>query len=223
MTEEYPPYNYHNSSGELTGLSVELLIAILANMGSPISKKEILVIPWARAYKDTLHNPHAAIFTMTKSNYREPLFQFSSPILTSKISVITLKTATRLNSVAQMNTLNVGVVRNDIGEQLLVKHGLNNTTTVKLPTSLEVIKMLLLKRIDVVAIDENIAKFEFNRLGKSENDLTVHFTLEELTTHYAFNKKVDTKFVRDFSQSFEQLKTDGQFTAILENYRILTD
>jgi len=223
MTEEYPPYNYHDNDGELIGLSVELLEAIMANMHTPFDKNNVLVIPWARAYREALQNPNAAIFTMTRSAHRESLFQFSSPILISKISVITLKTPQKYESVEEINFINVGVVRNDIGEQLLKKYGLNNHSTVKLPTSLELIRMLLLKRVDVVAIDENIAKFEFARLGKTEKDLTIHFTMEELTTHFAFNKAIPKKYVDEFSASFEQIKENGQFARIVKNYTILSE
>lgn len=218
MTEEYPPYNFHNYDGELVGLSVDLLEAIMQKMAIEFNKNEILVVPWARAYRHTLNTPNAAIFTMTKSQHRAGLFQFSDAIMPSNISIITLKTDTTLKSVTDLNSLNVGVVRNDIGEQLLKKHGLENESTVKLPTSLELIRMLLLNRIDVIAIDEAIADFEFDRLGVKPDEYKTHFTMEKLTTHYAFNKAIDKEFIAAFSSAFAQLKVDGTFDQIRAKY-----
>lgn len=218
ITEEYPPYNFHNYEGELVGVSVELLEAIMQRMNIDFDKNSILVVPWARAYRHTLKTPNAAVFTMTKSQHRVDLFQFSEAIMPSEISIITLKTNTQLSKVADLNTLNVGVVRNDIGEQLLRKHGLANESTVKLPTSLEVIRMLLLNRIDVVAIDEAIANYEFDRLGVKPEEYTIHFAIEKLTTHYAFNKSIDKDFIADFSAAFAQLKADGTFAQIRAKY-----
>ncbi|BDX07248.1 hypothetical protein MACH26_27690 [Planctobacterium marinum] len=218
MTEEYPPYNFHNYEGELVGVSVDLLEAIMKRMHIDFDKNSILVVPWARAYRHTLNTPNAAVFTMTKSQHRSGLFQFSEAIMPSNISIITLRNTLKLNKVADLNPLNVGVVRNDIGEQLLKKHGLKNESTVKLPTSLELIRMLLLNRIDVVAIDEAIANFEFNRLGVKPEEYTTHFTIEKLTTHYAFNAAIDKNFIADFSAAFEQLKADGTFEQIRAKY-----
>lgn len=220
MTEEYPPYNYYDGNGQLIGISVDILLEVMRRLEVPFSSENIYVIPWARAYRETLNNPDAAIFTMTMSNYRKDLFHFVGPILPSKISVVTVNQKFKINNIEDLSYLNVGVVRNDIGEQLLDKHGLIDVPKVKLPTSLEIIRMLLLHRIDAVAIDETIARYEFNRLGVTPEQFQIHLTLEELTTHFAFNLKVSPLFIEAFKSTFEQLQEDGTTEKIFNRYGV---
>lgn len=220
MTEEYPPYNYHDGNGQLIGVSVDLLLEIMDRLEIPFSRDDIYVIPWARGYRETLGNPNAALFTMTMSEHRKDLFRFVGPILPSKISVVTVNPEFTINDIHDLNYLNVGAVRNDIGEQLLNSHGLENAPTVKLPTSLEIIRMLLLNRIDAVAIDETIARFEFNRLGVNNKQFQIHLTLEELTTHYAFNKKVPDEFIAAFEDAFHAVENEGITDALFKKYGV---
>ncbi|XOV78503.1 MAG: substrate-binding periplasmic protein [Aestuariibacter sp.] len=222
MTEEYPPYNFHDGNGRLIGISVDILVEIMRRMDIPFSREDIYVIPWARGYRETLNNPDAALFTMTMSDYRKDLFTFVGPILPSRISVVTVNADYKINSLNDLIGLNVGAVRNDIGEQLLNKHGLAHVAKVKLPTSLEVIRMLLLKRIDAVAIDESIAKYEFNRLGVTKDQFQIRMTLEELTTHFAFNLKVSADFINAFSETFNQLTAEGYTDSVFEKYGVST-
>ena len=49
MTEELPPYNY-SKEGELKGYSVEILLKMFDEMNLPQKEREIVVLPWARAY-----------------------------------------------------------------------------------------------------------------------------------------------------------------------------
>lgn len=223
MTEEYPPYNYYDGNGRLIGISVDLLLEIMRRMEIPFTREDIYVIPWARAYRETLNNPNAALFTMTLSDYRRDLFTFVGPIRPSKISIVTVNDKFKISSVADLSTLNVGTVRNDIGEQLLNQHGLSHVAKVKLPTSLEIIRMLLLKRIDAVAIDETIARFEFNRLGVDNDQFQIHMTLEDLTTHFAFNNQVSSEFIKAFSQAFQEVEEDGFLQDIFSQYGVQPD
>jgi polar amino acid transport system substrate-binding protein len=220
ITEEYPPYNFHDGNGKLIGISVDLLSEIMRRMDIPFSSEKVYVIPWARGYKETLANPNAALFTMTFSEYRQDLFQFVGPILPSRISVVTVNPDFNIASVNDLGDLTVGAVRNDIGEQMLNKHGLAHVAKVKLPTSLEIIRMLLLHRIDAVAIDETAARFEFDRLGISKEQFQIHLTLEELTTHFAFNVNVSPEFVAAFSATFEQLQKEGFTQQIFDKYGV---
>ncbi len=218
MTEEYPPYNFHDPEGNLQGISVEILLRVMEHMEISFSTDDILVLPWARAYKEAQHNPKAALFTMNYSQDRAEQFNFVGPISASTISIFTTSKHIDLNNIEQLSTLNVGVVRNDIGEQLLDKYGLKASAKVKLPTSLETIRMLLLNRVDAIALEENIAKYEFRRLGVDEDSYRVLHIIEQSSTHFAFNKNVPMSFVNEFSIAFNALQNQGVVQEIQDKY-----
>jgi len=79
MTEEFPPFNY-SDNGNLSGLSVDLLIKASAAVGSPITEKDINMAAWARACKTTLSGPNTMLFSTTRTEQREDLFKWAGPI-----------------------------------------------------------------------------------------------------------------------------------------------
>ncbi|WP_407644451.1 transporter substrate-binding domain-containing protein [Dongshaea marina] len=69
--------------GELKGAAVELLLAASKQAGSPVSKADIKVYPWARAYNDALKGPNKVVFATTRTKEREKLFKWAGPIVTT--------------------------------------------------------------------------------------------------------------------------------------------
>ncbi len=74
MTENYPPYNYIEDETK-KGLFIDVLIEISIRMGTPITKDDIQLLPWARGYRSILNNEKKCLFGMAKSQERAPLFK----------------------------------------------------------------------------------------------------------------------------------------------------
>lgn len=209
MTEDYPPYNYVDENGVLAGISVEILLEIMARNKVAFGLENIAVMPWARAYKEILANNNSALFSMDMTKTRKDLFTFVGPIAPSKVSIFTLRQDMEINSIEELSELNVGVVRNDVGEQLLDEQGIAAKAKVKLPSSLEMMRMLKLGRIDAVAIAEDIARFHLRKLGINKGQYKIHFTLHDSYTNFAFNKNVPEKFIQAFKLSLKELHDEG--------------
>lgn len=65
VTEDYPPYNYIDANGQLTGIFTDSLVLIYQTMGIDIDVKDIAVIPWARLYNQLTYEHGVAAFSMT--------------------------------------------------------------------------------------------------------------------------------------------------------------
>lgn len=76
ITEEWPPYNY-SEEGELKGVSVEIMKAVLKELGR---SDPIQVYPSQRAKKmlDTL--PNTIFFSLFRTKEREPRYKWIGPI-----------------------------------------------------------------------------------------------------------------------------------------------
>ena len=55
MTEQYPPFNYlDEEDGQLKGITVDILMEMFKKAGVGITRDELRILPWARAYKALL-------------------------------------------------------------------------------------------------------------------------------------------------------------------------
>lgn len=78
-TEENPPANFtHERTGQLTGLAVEKMRAIMALTGIA---HEFRMLPWSEAFRLAQTEPRACVFLTNRTAEREPSFQWVGPLM----------------------------------------------------------------------------------------------------------------------------------------------
>ena len=133
LTEELPPLNF-TDQGALTGLSVDVVHEIQSRVGNT---DPIEVVPWARGYKDIQEMPNTVLFSTTRTEDRERLFQWVGPLARweyvfykkrgSSITLDTLDAARDVGSIA--------TYRDDAREQFLKERGFTNLDSSPKPMS----------------------------------------------------------------------------------------
>ncbi|BBQ54171.1 hypothetical protein WP2S18C03_32520 [Aeromonas veronii] len=73
MTEDYPPFNMQGEGGKIVGLSTEVVEELFKRAGV---EYKITLMPWKRAYEDTLSTPNTALYSTTRTPERETLFKW---------------------------------------------------------------------------------------------------------------------------------------------------
>ena len=145
LTENLPNLNYMQN-GELVGMSVDIVKEIQKKGGS---KKQIQVLPWARAYNIALMDENVVLFSTTYTTSRKDLFKWICPLIQKRDILIALKDShIKINSLEDAkNVRRIGTIRNDSKEQLLKSLGFTNLE----PVSDERMnaKKLMLGRIDL--------------------------------------------------------------------------
>ncbi|WP_108649625.1 substrate-binding periplasmic protein [Dongshaea marina] len=123
MTENYPPYNF-SAKGVIQGISVDLLLAMGKQAGVPLKLNMIKLYPWARAYNQTLKGPNMVLFATTRTKAREALFKWVGPIANTDTVLLAKKgSGISISSPADMKKYTIGVVKDDVGEQLVKAAG----------------------------------------------------------------------------------------------------
>lgn len=124
LTEELPPLNF-TDQGALTGLSVDVVHEIQRRVGNT---DPIEVVPWARGYKDIQEMPNTVLFSTTRTEDRERLFQWVGPLARweyvfykKRGSPITLDTLDAARDVGSIATY-----RDDARKQFLKERGFTN-------------------------------------------------------------------------------------------------
>ncbi|MGL1864190.1 MAG: transporter substrate-binding domain-containing protein [Pseudodesulfovibrio sp.] len=218
MTEQYPPFNYEEG-GELKGLAVDLLDAVLKEMGSSKSKSDFNLLPWAQGYKRVQSETNTCLFSMTMTDARKPLFKWVGPVISTKIAIIAKKgSGVKINSAADLGKYKYGVIRDDVAQQLLMDVGIgadNMDITSKNESN---IKKLDKGRIDAWGYEESSAKFQLKLAGLNPDDFETVYILKDGTLQFAFSKDVPDALIADFQKALDAVKAKGVQQQIVDKY-----
>ncbi|QJB55264.1 transporter substrate-binding domain-containing protein [Pseudodesulfovibrio sp. zrk46] len=217
MTEQYPPFNYDDGS-KVTGISVDLLSAMLKEMGSSKSAADFKVLPWAQGYKRVQEEANTCLFAMTLTDARKPLFKWVGPFIETNISVIAKKGKVSIGSPADLTKYKYGVIRDDIGMQMLESNGVgkgNMDITAKMESNL---KKLAHDRIDAVAYEQTSTMYQIKNAGMNTGDYEVAYVLKSGGLYYAFNKSVPDAVIAEFQKALDTIKANGTHQKVLDSY-----
>jgi polar amino acid transport system substrate-binding protein len=90
LTEEYPPYNMSDAKGQVSGLSTQIVKALLAQAGI---SHEVAVYPWARAISMARMQPNTCVYSMSRTPEREALYQWIGPLVYNDWALFALSDA----------------------------------------------------------------------------------------------------------------------------------
>lgn len=221
MTENYPPYNFKDG-GKLQGISVDLLVSMLEKLNSKQSRDSIRLTPWARGYQDLLKKKNTCLFATTRTEEREKLFKWVGPISSTTISLIARKDRNvKINSEKEIMKYRIGVVREDIGEQLLVSAGIELSKLDRIGgvnATLQSIKKLNKGRFEAWSYEENVAKWEIKENGFNPDEYEIVYTLKEGELYYAFHRDTSGSLIQKLQNTLDELKKDGTYQKTLDRY-----
>lgn len=213
ITEEYPPNNY-TENGEIKGFCTETVVEILNRAKIDFSIK---VKPWPRAYKEVLKNENTALYSMAHSPEREKLFELIGPIAETKIVIIGLKNKKfNFTDVSELDVYRTGVIKDDIGEQLLLKNGFSKRAFQYVAKPELNLQKIIKHRIDLIAYDE----YSLRYLAKKENINFKRFKIVHVLKvgqgYIAFNKNFDKDKLKLIDAKLKEIKDDGTYDKILK-------
>ncbi|QTH71399.1 substrate-binding periplasmic protein [Pseudoalteromonas xiamenensis] len=204
-TEDYPPFNYMHE-GQIEGISIKVLRAMYKQLDWTFDEEDILLMPWARVYKTLEDSPNACVFSITYTEERARQFNFIGPMIHNTVSLIGHKESDYSDvDLKNIPGLKVGVVKNDIGHQLLVKEGFHEYQFVYLKTGYELVRMLKLKRVDLIAYGDVIARFQFSRAHIDPNNYKIIAPLYQSFLGMACNKAVDDEVIKTLNQTLVEV------------------
>jgi len=222
MTENSPPYNFLQN-GELKGTAVELLDLMFKKVGSSQSKKDIVMLPWSRAYSYVQTEKNTVLFSTTRTKQREKLFKWVGPIAENIIALMAKKNKhIKIKSLHDITKYKIGVVREDIGEQILLNLGISSKqieNTGGVDAIHKVIKMLNRDRFEVLSYNEDSAYLEIKKLGFDVNDYERVYVLSKSELHYAFHLDTSDEIIKMFQKALDELKEEGTYEKILDKYK----
>jgi polar amino acid transport system substrate-binding protein len=220
ITEEYPPFNYLDpKTGQITGVSVEVLFKIFSKLGVSSEKLNLKIYPWARGYHKVLNEPGTALFSTTYTMERLQEMKFVGAIAPNVVAVIAPKSSQiTINSIADLNRLKIGVIRDDIGEQLLISQGVKAESIDRLNSGLSMVKKLASGRIDAVGYAHATTELLFKTANINPDKFEIIHVLKSSTMGYSFHNSTDARILEPIRKALDELIVEGTLAEIQASY-----
>ncbi|MEH6443265.1 MAG: transporter substrate-binding domain-containing protein [Oceanospirillaceae bacterium] len=220
ITEEYPPFNYRDpKTAEVTGMAVEVLLKIFAKLGVSKTKVNFKIYPWARGYHKVLNDAGTALFLTTYTMDRLQKMKFVGPVVPNVIAVIAPKSnQLSIQFAKDLNRLKIGVVREDIGEQLLISQGVKPGSIDRLNSGLSMMKKMAAGRIDAVAYSHATTQLLFKTANINPNEYEIIYVLKNSTMGFAFHNSTDASVLEAIRKALYELTVDGTLSDIQVKY-----
>jgi polar amino acid transport system substrate-binding protein len=218
-TEEYPPYNFADENGQPTGMAVDILLAAFGKLGVKLTNGDLKIVSWNRSYKYVQEKPGTALFSMTYTPERQKIMSFVGPAIPLAISVIAPKKRNIVTrNTNDMRPLTIGVVRNDIGDQLIGKTTIPNGTIRRMVTAQQLYGLLENGKVDVVIYAVDVFKNVIRNEGGDPSQYEETLVLSSGQTGYAFHKSTDPEALMHLQQAIDELKSEGAIKKIISSY-----
>ncbi|KJY83000.1 amino acid ABC transporter substrate-binding protein [Vibrio galatheae] len=222
-TEAYPPANYMQGD-KITGYSVDILTEASALVGEPIALSQITLQPWARSYRTVLTHENSILFSTTRSELRESLFQWVGPIVDIKVVLLARKDANiKIENPLDMASYRIGVIKDDIGEQSLIELGIPRDAMQEAISVSVLAEQLMKKRIDLLVYAERAAYWWARQAGVDPELFEPVYVVKEGDVYFAVNRDTDKSVVDKLQRGLELLKMQGEsgnsrYQEILDKY-----
>jgi len=218
VTEDYPPYNYIDEEGNLTGIFTDVLIKVYAELNVTLDKENIAIIPWARLYRTLENDDKYAGYSMVNTPERELKFKLVPLPIITKTSIMVISDLQERLAAVNINDLIIAVVRKDIGHQLLKEKNIK-AKQVETTSAFSMLKMLTHKRVDAIAYAEDVAYFQYNKLGLNKNSLVPIYILDDKAfSNYIFHRNTPQCIIDLFTETIEKLHQRGELVSVWKKY-----
>lgn len=223
------PTEFRDENGELTGLSVDVVRELQKRVGN---SGEIIILPWARAYRTALAEPNIILFTASRSKDREDKFHWIIHVTTRR-TVLFGKRGSPLivGSIADARQVKqIGVLRDGNREKFLQEKGFTNLENVA--THEQNLKKLLGGRIDLIFMSSIEAASLAKKAGIPFGELEPKYTVYSNDSYIVLSKNGTTPdTVQKWTEAALAMKADGTFKKIgdkwsayiRENYGLETE
>ena len=218
-TEEYPPYNYKGDDGLPTGIAVDILMAAFKKIGVGLTPEDIKIVPWNRSYKFIQTKPKTALFSMTYTPERLAIMKFVGPVVPNNISVIAPKKKGMGTLTAKdLGRFKLGVVRDDIGDQLLRKLALSSDVLQRKNSLTQLLFLLRTGRVEAIAYSVVVFKHAMKQAGHDPDLYEEVMVLDKGWLGYAFHHSTESGALVPLQEAMDELHTDGTIKKIIDRY-----
>ena len=211
-TESYPPFNMITRTGEISGISTDIVHELFKRSQIPV---EMELLPWNRAYSMAQESPNVGVFSTTRTVEREKLFKWVSPLTSNNWVFLAKKDRNiRLSSLEDAKKYRIGGYRGDAIALYLEAQGFNLDLVSR--DELNALK-LDRGRIDLWATGHLLGPY----LAKKQrvDGLVDVLTFKETVMGIAFHPETPDTVINRLNTTLQEMYDDGSVDRIFNYYR----
>jgi len=224
VTEKLPPLQFSLEDGAYTGAMVDVINLLLKKSHM---ESNIEMLPWARSYQLAQERKNTLIFSMLRGKNREDKFIWIGKIFSIKSYLVALKgsDAFNINSIEDAKKYSVGSIRQDLAESYLRERGFIEGDNLYLSSNYTVLWQMLFKERTELAFTNNILwKYEVEDSQLDHTQIEVIYQIPDIASdlYLAASIGTDEKIIRQLQTSLKEIKSNGQYQQILQNWHLTT-
>lgn len=210
----FAPFEFHDGSGNLVGIDMDLIRAIAKEQGFSVSIKSLGFDAALQALQS--NQVDGVIAGMSITDERKKIFDFSDPYFDSGVQMAVAKSNNDVKSYADLKGKTVAVKRGTEGEtfanSIKGKYGFTVKALADSATMYDDVKAG-----NSVAVFDDYPVLAY---GVSQNNGLKIVTKKEQGSSYGFavNKGQNAELLAAFNTGLSDLKSNGQYQKILDKY-----
>ncbi|MEE2002851.1 transporter substrate-binding domain-containing protein [Alkalimonas sp. MEB108] len=217
-TEHLPPYSYLHGD-TVDGINVELM-RLLCQRAELSCRIELL--PWRRAFDNAQQQPYSGVFSTSRTEERESLFQWVGPIASDWGYLFRLKGRSDVNptNLEEAKAYRLAVARGDVYESYFKRHGFEyGVNMLDFTTKPEPVPLFLAKRVDLLVGSPRSVRSWLQQYGAPEDSAEALFKLRNVGDNYlALHPDFPAELTARLQQELELLRVQGVIQALIEQY-----
>jgi len=220
VTEFNPPFNFDTPDGP-SGIATDLFLRMAARAGIRVERRDILVWPWARGYREIREKSDVILFATARTPKREHMFRWIGPIMSLNSGMVALKARKIVirNPVESAGLYRYGTMRDSASEQKLVRLGVPPGRMDSVHDRTLNIRKLVQGHIDVMVANEPATFYTIRQMGLDPDDFEMVYRLMSVDLYYAASRDMDPDVLRRLQAALDSLRADGSVARIIEKYR----
>ncbi len=217
FTEPLAPVHYEEN-GEVKGIATEIVEAIFLEAGI---QPNISVYPWKRSYQMVLKQKNSFVYTLNRTEKREPLFKWIGPILSKETYLYKLKSRKDIkidNFEDAKKYTTVVILGHSLTTKLLelgFREGIELVTT---PNKTVQIKVFLKGRSDLITGNQYTIYKSLKSEGYSLNDVEPALFVTSKGYYLGANVETDDTLINRLQRANEKVQASGIVNKIVEKY-----
>lgn len=213
VTENTP--NSYLQNGRVTGPATEIVEQTLKRAG--LNDYRIDLYPWARAQDLALREPFVLIYLIARTPERENRFRWIGEIKRSRYFLYGLpnRPEMRVTQLDDARNWTIGVVRDDVRQQALLKRGFSRLAVSAQP--LENFRKLLFRQVDLVVLTEGEAKVLCAEARPDCSGVARLLPLDDIAVelYMAYSMTTPEDIAARTRTAFESLRADGTLLRVI--------
>ncbi len=211
-TEEYPPYNMMEPTTEtVTGVSTDIVRELIRRAKQD---HDILLVPWQRAISLAQAQPDSCVYSMSRTEPREPLYKWIGPLVQNEWVLFgRVEDDLKLKKLEDAARYRIGSYQGDAIVQYLQERGF--LVDVAINDRLNPAK-LAARRIDLWGTGKLIGQY----ILRQEKVIGIQpiLTFNRTEMYLACNKAMPDKRAEQFNTLLHALEKDGTINQIYSQY-----